>query len=175
MKFGIKTLSASVRDLIRETVSGVGSSSILIELSRDIIDWFTEIRIRTATIKSSKLYASPRSHPMDSESLEIECPMCDRRIASNAKECPFCGADFSTAGMDELEDVARDISEGRQSSVPATMKATPEPHSTAAVVAVPEASPEPVHDEKAEITAQELDRESKEKGGLRRLFGRKKH
>jgi len=77
--------------------------------------------------------------------------------------------------MDELEDVARDISEGRQSSVPATMKATPEPQSIAAIVAVPEKSPEPVHDEKAEITAQELDRESKDKGGLRRLFGRKKH
>jgi hypothetical protein len=112
---------------------------------------------------------------MDSESLEIECPICDRRIASNAKVCPFCGVDFSTAGMDELEDVARDISEGRQPSVPVATKATPDAQSIAAVVAVPEESPEPVHDEKAEITAQELDRESKDKGGLRRLFGRKKH
>lgn len=108
---------------------------------------------------------------MDSESLEIECPICDRRIASNANVCPFCGADFSTAGMDELEDVARDISEGRQSSVPVTMKATPEPQPIAPVVA----SPEQAHDERAEITAQESDRESKDKGGLRRLFGRKKH
>jgi hypothetical protein len=114
-------------------------------------------------------------YPMDSESLEIECPICDRRIASNANVCPFCGADFSTAGMDELEDIARDISEGRQSSVPVTMKSTPEPQPIAPVVAAPEASPEPVHDERAEITAQESDGEPKDKGGLRRLFGRKKH
>lgn len=112
---------------------------------------------------------------MDSELLEIECPMCDRRVASNAKECPFCGADFSTAGMDELEDVARDISEGRRPSVPVTIKATPDPQPIAPVVAVPEASPEPIRDERSEITAQELDREPKDKGGLRRLFGRKRH
>jgi hypothetical protein len=111
---------------------------------------------------------------MESESLEIECPVCDRKIPADAKECPSCGIDLSTAGMDELEEVARDISEGKPESAPevenVVPRSNPAPQVSGEVAAI-----EPKAEEKHEEPAPETDNEMKEKGGLRRLFGRKKH
>jgi len=110
---------------------------------------------------------------MESETLEIECPVCDRKMPGDAKKCPSCGVDLSTAGMDELEEVARDICEGKPESV-ATME-TAVPRSTpAAQVSGGQAATEPEAGKKHEEPAPETDNGTKEKGGLRRLFGRKK-
>lgn len=46
---------------------------------------------------------------MDSEGLEVECPVCDHKIAVDAARCPNCKAVFSLSGVDELETVAREL------------------------------------------------------------------
>jgi DNA-directed RNA polymerase subunit RPC12/RpoP len=46
---------------------------------------------------------------MDTENVEIECPVCDQRIKADAPRCPHCGAEFTLSGVDELEMVAREI------------------------------------------------------------------
>ncbi len=65
---------------------------------------------------------------MDANTVEIECPVCDRKIRDNAPYCPYCGAEFAMSGIDELERVARE------------MNGTPVPNETevrAAAVEVP--------------------------------------
>lgn len=46
---------------------------------------------------------------MASDRVEVECPVCDHRIPSDATRCPNCGADFSLSGVDELEKVVQEI------------------------------------------------------------------
>ena len=46
---------------------------------------------------------------MDADSIEVECPVCDRKVKSEAARCPHCGAEFSLSGVDELEKVAREM------------------------------------------------------------------
>jgi predicted amidophosphoribosyltransferase len=46
---------------------------------------------------------------MDADSIEVECPVCDRKVRSDAARCPHCGAEFSLSGVDELEKVAREM------------------------------------------------------------------
>jgi hypothetical protein len=46
---------------------------------------------------------------LNREKEEVECPVCDRKISADAKTCTGCGADFSSSGVDELEQVARDL------------------------------------------------------------------
>jgi uncharacterized Zn finger protein (UPF0148 family) len=67
---------------------------------------------------------------MESQKDEVECPVCDRKIAADAQRCPNCGADFSMSGFEDLEQVARDLND------PVDRKAKP------ADQRVPEASKE---------------------------------
>jgi hypothetical protein len=46
---------------------------------------------------------------MDTEIMEIECPVCDRKVRTDAPHCPHCGAEFVMSGIDELEKVVREI------------------------------------------------------------------
>lgn len=46
---------------------------------------------------------------MDTETVEIECPVCDQKVRADAPRCPHCGAEFAMSGVDELERVAREI------------------------------------------------------------------
>jgi hypothetical protein len=48
---------------------------------------------------------------MDTENVEIECPVCDQMVRADAPRCPHCGAEFAMAGIDELERVAREIND----------------------------------------------------------------
>lgn len=46
---------------------------------------------------------------MASDDLEVECPVCDHKISSDATRCPNCGAEFSLSGVDELERVVQEM------------------------------------------------------------------
>ncbi len=46
---------------------------------------------------------------MVSDKLEVECPVCDHKVPSDATQCPNCGAEFSFSGVEELQKVAQDI------------------------------------------------------------------
>ena len=46
---------------------------------------------------------------MDMDDLEIECPVCDRRVRADAPRCPYCGAEYVMSGVDELEKVAQEL------------------------------------------------------------------
>jgi magnesium transporter len=48
--------------------------------------------------------------------VEVECPICDTTIPSDAKTCPGCGAALSDAGIEDLED--RIISDDQQDILP---------------------------------------------------------
>ena len=43
---------------------------------------------------------------MDADIVEIECPVCDRKVKADAPRCPYCGAEYAMSGVDELEQVA---------------------------------------------------------------------
>jgi len=53
---------------------------------------------------------------MAKQKLEIECPVCDAKISIDARSCTRCGADLGMADFQDLEDLAKDISEGRSYS-----------------------------------------------------------
>lgn len=46
---------------------------------------------------------------MDMEIVEIECPLCDRKIAADAPRCPHCGAEFAMSDLEDLERVAQEL------------------------------------------------------------------
>lgn len=48
---------------------------------------------------------------MVSETLEVECPVCDHKVPSDATKCPNCGAEFTFSGVDELKKVAQEIND----------------------------------------------------------------
>jgi len=50
---------------------------------------------------------------LEADAIEIECPICDHKMPAEARRCPSCGVDFVISGMDELEAVAREISDGK--------------------------------------------------------------
>jgi len=109
---------------------------------------------------------------MESESLEIECPVCDQKMPADAQRCSSCGVELMTAGMAELEEVARDISEGRpERARTIEVKA---PYSDPAPRASEDPSPASMAGDAAGVSATDKDNGTKERGGLRRLFGRKK-
>ena len=110
---------------------------------------------------------------MESKSLEIECPVCDRKMPADTKKCPSCGVDLSTAGMDELEEVARDLSEGKPESAPTLESPPPQPDPTPQIPEV-QTTAEPAVKKVLEEPAPDVASGTKEKGGLRRLFGRKR-
>lgn len=91
---------------------------------------------------------------MDTETVEIECPVCDQKVRADAPRCPHCGAEFAMSGVDELERVAREIN-----GVPAPADLAVE--ASTAEVAV-------------EIGSTEKEEEKGTKGFLGKLF-RKRH
>lgn len=109
---------------------------------------------------------------MESESLEIECPVCDHKMPADARKCPSCGVELETAGMAELEEVARDILEGKP-EVGQEM-AINVPQSVPTMQMSDDPSPGNVPEVAAEESGEEPDSAAKGKGGFRRLFGRKK-
>lgn len=65
---------------------------------------------------------------MASDNLEVECPVCDHKIPSDASRCPNCGAEFSLSGVDELERVIQEMDgpvESIQDPSPELTKGTP--------------------------------------------------
>jgi hypothetical protein len=53
---------------------------------------------------------------MAKQKLEIECPICDAKLSIDARSCPRCGADLGMADFQDLEDLANDLSEGKEYS-----------------------------------------------------------
>ncbi len=118
--------------------------------------------------------------------MEIECPVCDHRMPADARKCPSCGVELETAGMAELEEVARDILEGKPEIVQEVETSTPQ--SIHAVHSSDDSSPSLVSRESTREAAEaivepaaatrepadEIGDAVKDKGGFRRLFGRKK-
>jgi hypothetical protein len=49
---------------------------------------------------------------MAKQKLEMECPVCDAKMSIDARSCPKCGADLGMADIQDLEDLANDISNG---------------------------------------------------------------
>ena len=47
---------------------------------------------------------------MDLDELTMECPICDRNIPITSRKCPHCGTEFSTGEIDELEELAINLS-----------------------------------------------------------------
>lgn len=114
---------------------------------------------------------------MEIQAVEIECPVCDHKISGESERCPYCGVDLSTAGMEELETVARDISEGKpvEPTEPSQVEgreraesAEGDARGAGGVAGTSGGSPS---EGKA---ASDEEREGKKEGGLRRLFGKKK-
>ncbi len=56
---------------------------------------------------------------MASDTLEVECPVCDHKVPSDATRCPNCGAEFTFSGVEELQKVAREIND-HEVEVPVT-------------------------------------------------------
>ncbi|HEY3419818.1 MAG TPA: zinc ribbon domain-containing protein [Methanomassiliicoccales archaeon] len=86
---------------------------------------------------------------MAKQKLEIECPVCDAKLSIDARSCPKCGADLGMADFQDLENLANDISEGRDHSEAPPEKDVademePEPETIKEeVVATPKDEPKP--------------------------------
>jgi len=93
-------------------------------------------------------------------------------MPSDARKCPSCGVELETAGMAELEEVARDILEGKPEVGPETR--TSVAPSVPTIPTSDDPSPGNVHEVATGESAEEPDGAAKGKGGFRRLFGRKK-
>jgi len=91
---------------------------------------------------------------MDTETEEIECPVCDQKVRADAPRCPHCGAEFAMSGVDELERVAREIN------------GVPTPADLAVEASTAEGA--------VEIGSPEKDEEKETKGFFGKLF-RKRH
>ena len=52
---------------------------------------------------------------MAKQKLEIECPVCDAKLSIDARSCPKCGADLGMADFQDLENLANDMSKGKES------------------------------------------------------------
>ncbi|MEM3059542.1 MAG: zinc ribbon domain-containing protein [Methanomassiliicoccales archaeon] len=46
---------------------------------------------------------------MKDKSDQIECPICSRQIAADARTCPYCGAEFESHDLVELEQLAEEL------------------------------------------------------------------
>jgi hypothetical protein len=95
----------------------------------------------------------------------VECPVCDRKILSDTAKCPGCGQDLSMSSFEELEQVARTLSEDKTIEV--------DPRAAAPANAGSSKLSESHHEEVQ--VAEEGDSEDADKKGRFHLFGRKKH
>lgn len=71
---------------------------------------------------------------MDADTVEIECPVCDRKVRADAPRCPYCGAEYAMSGVDELEQVARELNCRTAPVVPRPSERPAEVPAAAAVV-----------------------------------------
>jgi hypothetical protein len=93
----------------------------------------------------------------------VECPVCDRKIPADSSKCPGCGEDLSMSSFEELEQVARTLSEE---------KAEPKPEKKAAPPRAEQ--PKPAAPKSVEKAPENGSSEDDEKKGRFHLFGRKK-
>ena len=132
---------------------------------------------------------------------ESECPVCDRRVPATAERCPNCGAYFTMASFEDLEQLARDIATGMPPMPRANeptlsrptgkvIEATPAnsaPNSMETQDAMSMMASNPKADEaesesarpsdpeiKSEAEAEKAEDKEEGKKGIGRLFGRKK-
>ena len=124
------------------------------------------------------------SIPADS----VECPVCGRIVPAKQEECPGCGSDLAMSTLEELESIAKRLSDPEKPKE--TPRAPPEPQKEAPKKSEPEA-PKPAI--KAEAPKMEAPREKakeqkpveapkptepkqdgEEKRGLGKLFGKRK-
>jgi hypothetical protein len=98
---------------------------------------------------------------MAKQKLEIECPVCDAKLSIDARSCPRCGADLGMADFQDLENLANDISEGKEYSEQTPGRAVPR-ETEAESEAIAEEVAVPIKEEpKPEVT--EIKMESKPK------------
>ena len=76
---------------------------------------------------------------MAKQKLEIECPVCDAKLSIDARSCPKCGADLGMADFQDLENLANDMSKGKES-----FAEHPEKEMAEEIEAVPGASDEEI-------------------------------
>ncbi len=86
---------------------------------------------------------------MASEKVEVECPVCDQKVPSDATRCPSCGAEFTFSGVEELQRVAQEINEARPVVEAPPVMVVPAAISTAAATEGTEAAVE------AQVTAED--------------------
>lgn len=55
---------------------------------------------------------------MSDKDLKIECPSCGREIPAEIDKCPMCGAGLIIAGLEELEELARSVTDENWLSQP---------------------------------------------------------
>ncbi len=128
------------------------------------------------------------SIPADS----VECPVCGRVVPAKQEECPGCGSDLAMSTLEELETIARRLSdlEKPKEAPKEVPKATPEPRKEAPRKSEPEPpKPAPKEEEpKMEPPKEkpeeqkpaetpktpEIQPEPEEKHRLGKLFGKRK-
>ena len=104
---------------------------------------------------------------MNAEAVEVECPVCDHKVAGNAIRCPKCGADFSMSGVDELEKVAKEINDPDTMTVPSAPEPedVPPPSAPTPLVKAPQGG--------TPGTATKAEAKDQKEGLLGRLFKKK--
>jgi RNA polymerase subunit RPABC4/transcription elongation factor Spt4 len=115
---------------------------------------------------------------------EVECPICDRKIQSDIKECPNCGAELSLSNFEDLEEVAIKLSKS-DIQKPLEAKVDSKEPSHGVELKVEEMKSEPLETEKKK-ELRLLEKPQKEekvtidpnkdesRHGFGRLFGKKK-
>ncbi|MDH7509215.1 MAG: hypothetical protein QHH00_07455 [Methanomassiliicoccales archaeon] len=53
---------------------------------------------------------------MKTAPLEIECPLCDKKVNADSSACPHCGAELKSHEIGELEALAGEIISGEVTS-----------------------------------------------------------
>jgi hypothetical protein len=117
-----------------------------------------------------QLAVSTMEPTMVVDPVEVECPVCDKKVRADAARCPHCGAEFSMSGVDELEKVVQDLSRPAEppssevAPVPIVEEAHPVPPASAVA-----STPEP-----ALVTEQVHEDDKGGKGLFGKLFKKKK-
>ena len=102
---------------------------------------------------------------MSAESVEVECPVCDRKVPADSNRCPYCHADFTMSGLDELEKVAREINDPAIADAPSVDK----------VESAPGVDPGPAHGPPVDPSeGDQAGPDNKKDGLLGRFFKKKK-
>jgi hypothetical protein len=74
-------------------------------------------KVRGIKDKADKLFKAPISLALPGakrpRSETSECPICGSAIQPNVKNCPSCGTELSMSTMDDLESLAKDLTEDK--------------------------------------------------------------